>query len=983
MSLTLESHPGAGAWPGDPARGSLVGRDAELSLLRGLVDPSPAASRVLVVIGDAGLGKSVLLADMAQRARSAGSRVLTVTGRESETNLPFAALHQLLRPVVDNAVDLPARQRNALRGALGLTAETVPADRLLTGIAALTLLSGISESSPLLVIVDDAHLLDHSSLDVLSFVGRRLGAERVVLVLGGRGPALLAGLDSGFPELRLEPLLASDANRLLDSQPHPPRGRARGQILAQAAGNPLALIELAKVTAADPWLGRRWGAEPLPLSRQLSAVLAARFAGLPEPTRAALLLAAIADSPGPGAGTSAAPGGTYGLVADVLAPAERLGLVKVNRSGLQFSHPLVRSAIYHTAPFAERAAAHRRLAGSLADQPDRQAWHLAAASLQPDEQVASLLEGTAGQAQRRGGAATAALALERAAELSPDREDQARRLISAASVAVATGQADWVEDLAGRALAITADPELQIAARRAVGWALAWTSQHVAALSVLIAVAEEASAGRPALAWGALGTAATVAYQSGTPASRQAVARALDHLERAAPPPPPGGAPSADLDALQVWIRAGLNPFTSRSELVPRLHRLTAAALENPSVPGAAAWLLDEPELAVELLQEAVHRLQAAGVRGASGAALSVLGWTYLDTGRWDDALAVCAEASDLAEAYQMDLVAAAADVTIATVLAMRADPAAPRADPAAPRADPAAPRADPAAARAHAASALARIDPAQSRGVTARAWHALGIAALADGDHLMAYGQLRQLFYPDGSPLHYHVSYLALADLAAAAVRAGRQLEGREILDRALRHLDGSPSPRLEQLLARARGILADPASAEPHFDKALSDQTGERWPFERAQLQLDYAEWMRRRRRINEAKPLLIAALDTFQRLRARSWAQRAETELRACGVAIPDAPDPPDALAELTPQQRQIIHLASDGLTNREIADRLYLSPRTVSSHLYRSYPKLGVAGRHQLRDVIARAGARPTADPGREQIPPDSKSRPTTA
>ena len=946
MSLTLESRHDAGAWPGDPLHGPLVGRDVELSLLRGLVDPSPVPSRVLVVIGDAGMGKSALLAYMAQRARSAGSRVLAVTGRESETNLPFAALHQLLRSVVDGTVDLPARQSMALRGALGLSAEPVPPDRLLTGIAALTLLSEISERSPLVVIVDDAHLLDRSSLDVLSFVGRRLDTERVVLVLGGRGPAPLAGLDSGFPELRLEPLLASDANRLLDEQPHPPRGRARGQVLAQAAGNPLALIELAKVIAADPSAGRRWAAEPLPLSRKLATVLAARFAGLPEPTRAALLLAAIADSPGPSAGSSAAIGGTYGLVADVLAPAEQLGLVKVNRSGLQFSHPLVRSAIYHTAPFAERAAAHRRLADALADQPDRRAWHLAAAALQPDERVASLLEATAVQAQRRGGAAAAALALERAAELSPNREDQASRLISAASVAVSTGQADWVEDLASRALAITADPELQIAARRAVGWALACTSQHVAALSVLIAVAEEASAARPALAWDALGTAAGVAYQSGTPASRQAVTRTLDHLEREGQPPPLGGATSADSDALQVWIKASTNPFASRSELVLRLYRLTPAALEDPAVPGSAAWLLDEPELAVELLREAVHRLHASGVRGASAAALSALGWTYIDTSRWDDALAVCAEASDLAEAYQMDIVAAFADVTVATVLAMRADPA---------------------AARARTARALARIDPAQSRGVTARAWHALGIAALADGDHLMAYAQLRQLFYPDGSPLHYHVSYLGVADLAAAAVRAGRQLEGREILDRALRHMDGSPSPRLEQLLARARGILADPASAEPHFDKALSDPAGERWPFERAQLQLDYAEWMRRQRRINEAKPLLIAALETFQRLRARSCAQRAETELRACGVSIPDASDPPDALAELTPQQRQIIHLASDGLTNREIADRLYLSPRTVSSHLYRSYPKLGVAGRHQLRDVITRARARPIADP----------------
>jgi DNA-binding CsgD family transcriptional regulator len=287
--------------------------------------------------------------------------------------------------------------------------------------------------------------------------------------------------------------------------------------------------------------------------------------------------------------------------------------------------------------------------------------------------------------------------------------------------------------------------------------------------------------------------------------------------------------------------------------------------------------------------------------------------------------------------------------------------------------------RANPAEARARTARALARIDPVQSRGVTARASHALGIAAFADGDHLMAYAQLRQLFYPDGRPLHYHVSYLGLADLAAAAVRAGRPLEGREILDRALRHLDGTPSPRLEQLLGRACGILADTVSAEPHFDKALSDPAGERWPFERARLQLDYAEWMRRQRRINEAKPLLAAASETFRRLGAGTWAQRAEAELRACGVSSPHAPDPPGALSELTPQQRQIIHLASDGLTNREIADRLYLSPRTVSSHLYRSYPKLGVAGRHQLRDVITRAGARPTADPGRQQIPADSRSR----
>src|SRR6266849_6235132 len=265
--------PGPGELPAQqPAR--IIGRDAGLARLRGLVDPVPRASQVLLVTGEAGMGKTVLLADAAGRARSAGMRVLSVTGRESESKLAFAGLHQLLRPVLSSA----------------------------------------------------------------------------------------AGL-------------------LLDGQPRPPRGRARAQVLAQAAGNPMALIELAKVIAADPAASRRWAAEPLPLTDRLMAVLTARFAALPEPTRAALLLAAVADGPD----LSAAASHGVGLDARALAPAEKLGLVKVDRTGLQFSHPLVRSAIYHSAPFARRAAAHRQLAAGLQDQPDRRAWHLAAAALHPDE----------------------------------------------------------------------------------------------------------------------------------------------------------------------------------------------------------------------------------------------------------------------------------------------------------------------------------------------------------------------------------------------------------------------------------------------------------------------------------------------------------------------------------------------------------------------------------------------------------------------
>ena len=308
----------------------------------------------------------------------------------------------------------------------------------------------------------------------------------------------------------------------------------------------MALIELAKVIADDPAASRRWAAEPLPLTDRLSAVMTSRFAALPEQARAALLLAAVADGPdlraasqprcrarcaGPGAGRAAGPG-------------------QGDRTGLQFSHPLVRSAIYHSAPFAQRAAAHRQLAEALHDQPDRRAWHLAAAALDPDEHVASLLEATAAQAQRRGGAAAAALAMERAAELSPDPADQARRLVAAASAAVPTGQADWVQDLATRALAVTADPELRLTARHDAGWALAWSGRRTAALSALISVAEEASHDLPALAWDALADAATVVYYSGAPASRQAVSRALGLLETPGRRRPPAGPARLDVDAL-------------------------------------------------------------------------------------------------------------------------------------------------------------------------------------------------------------------------------------------------------------------------------------------------------------------------------------------------------------------------------------------------------------------------------------------------
>ena len=901
----------------------LVGRERELAQLRLLVAPPYAEGRLLLLLGDPGMGKTAVVAEAARAARCEGMRVLAATGRESERDLAFAGLHQLLRPVLDGIAGLPARQAEALRSAFGLSADPAPPDPLLTGIAVLTLLSGLSDEQPLLVTADDAQWLDRASLDALAFAARRLESEQLVLLAAARGSVPPPGFERDFPRLPLPPLTLPDAGLLLDAQPQPPRGRHRAQLLAQAAGNPLALIELARMVAADPGAVRRWAATPLPLTGQLTAIMTAQYTALPPATRSALLLAATAD--GHDLTSAAVPG----LSADTLAPGEKAGLIRLDAPGPRFTHPLARSAVYHAATFAERATAHLRVAEALRDQPDRFAWHLAAASLEPEERVAALLEASAVQAQRRGGAAAAARALERAAELSPNEPEKARRLLAADTLALASGQADWVRDMAEKVLTLTADPDLRIAAWSNIGWALLWSNRITEAFETLLSVAAEATPRLPAVAWEAGWMAAVVAHQTGLPEVCARARTALDALDG-----------TGLADEYRTYVLASTDPFGKRAETVPYLLRIAGGSLVDPATVGAAAWILDETELAIRLLREALSRLRAPGVRGASGGALSALEWACIDSGRWDEALAAAREANDIAAAYKMDTVAGSADLTTATIAAMRGD-----YDEVAPPL----------------ARVQATLDTSEYRGFAARAWHATGLAELARGNYVTAYAQLSHLFAGDGLPLHHHFSYLAVADLAAAAVRAERRLEARTLLERALARVDPAPGSRLLQLVARARGLLAEPVAAEAHFAGPLGDPAGEIWPFERAQLQLDYGEWLRRQRRINDAKPVLAAALETFRRLGAAPWTRRAESELRACGVTVQIPPVALGAFDELTAQQREIVVLAGQGLTNSEIADRLFLSPRTVASHLYRSYPKLGIANRHQLRGLIDQKSA----------------------
>ncbi|WP_405802984.1 AAA family ATPase [Streptomyces sp. NBC_01187] len=938
--------PGAGAGT-EPGAGELiVGRDAELARLFRTVDAPSAAEPVLVLAGEVGTGKSVLLDSAVLRAGARGARVLRAQGSETESSLAFSALHQLLRPLRAEVDRLPERQRAALDDAFGAGPGTVAPDLMLIGVAVLSLLSALGDQGPVLVVLDDAQWCDSASLDALSFAARRLEGEPVTMLIGVRGgdhpprpegpdgPGRLSRFGRHVPTLTLGPLDHSVANRLLDLQPKSPTGRTRTRILDQAEGNPLALAELTRAATEDAAgheavHGTVQGATahstatrvgPLPLTAHLERLFAARLHALPAATTRALLLLAAMDS------TDAALAVAAGLPDaedDAWLPAEQAGLVRRTGRDIRFRHPLVRSAVYHSAPFDARREAHLALAAILRDEPDRRAWHLAAASSRPDAAVSAELEQTAGRARRRGGHAAAAKALQRAAELAPRREDSARLLVEAAGAAVFTGDIAWVEELTAGARARTDDASLLASAAVQAGRLATLTVRHTVVFSRLIDSAGRLADAQPAAALDLLAGAAVVRFYSGEDIQRRRIHEVLrslpEHASRAWP---------------RTWVTAVTDPFGSRAELLSRLPWLAAEAERRPdrlTALAIAAWLLDETPLAVRAFDEAFDRWELRGPlpEGLGGAAA----WAYVERGRWGQAREVCARTTAVGSTAGLGHAVACAAAVDATVLAFQGDAA---------------------AARARAEDALALIDPLESRSVSVYARRALGAAAVAEGAYETAYDQLRMVFTADGAPVHYHASYPALADLAAAAVRGGRREEAAALVERSARALAGNASPRLRALLGRARGLLADPEDAEPHFRAALADPVLEHWPFERAQTLLDLAEWLRRRRRIAEARAPLAEALETFRRLGARPWIERARAESRAAGLDVTDAT--PDALAELSPQQQQIVRLAARGLTNREIGEKLFLSPRTVGSHLYRSFPKLGITARSQLRDLV---------------------------
>ncbi len=909
----------------------LVGREAELARLQELLDPRRQTGDGLVIVGDAGLGKSTLLDKAAESSRSTGWTVLRSRGGRSETELAFAGLHQLVHSVLDRDDQLPDAQRSALRTALGLESAGDEPTPLRVGVALLSLLSGIATDAPLLLLVDDAHWVDSASLDALAFVIRRATEEPIVLLVGARGdvpPRPVAGM----PRLVLEPLTPRSSARLLDTLPAPLRGPDRQVVISQAAGNPLALVELARAVSGSPSAALRWAAAPLPLTDRLYEVYGASLVALPDATRRALLLAAVADA------------GDWAVLrvatADVPAadwlPAEEAGLVSVE-DVVRFRHPLVRAAVYRAASPGQRRAAHQIVADLLVDYPDRRVWHLAATAVSPDEDVAVSLESSALQSSRRGAYIEAGRALERAAELSADVESRAHRLVRATEAAMQAGDAAWVRELAARVNDSTQDPELLRVSAQLEAAALATTLDHEAAQQALRHSIQISLTEDPLLAVSALTTTALVAQFTGAESTRQEVVHLAGDLDRSLAAHPAEAIPV--VSAARLWVESAVAPAGERGPLVKRLDDLLQVETTDPDVTmllGAAAMVLDETDVAIRLLTNAADRNRVRRTGYVSAATLAGLGWVCVERGRWDEALTIADESSQIAIAGRQAMHLLNAYTVEATVAALRGDVR---------------------AARAGITSVLSSMDPDVTKGITARIRLASAYTAQAEGDHALAFYELSLLFRSDGCPTHFHRSWYALADLAASGVRSGSADQARTIIERALPHLSGTLRPRLQLQVDRACALLAESDdSAEHFFQRAVAANL--QVPFELAQARLDFGEWLRRRRRVVEARTMLEAAREEFERLGAEPALERTMDELRASGIR--HAERAPDLFGQLTPQQQRIARLAASGLTNREIGERLFLSPRTISTHLYAIFPVLQITARAQLHDVVPAEG-----------------------
>ncbi|WP_436534999.1 helix-turn-helix transcriptional regulator [Actinoplanes sp. HUAS TT8] len=898
----------------------MIGRERELAELVELLNAGRTGEATTVVVrGEAGIGKSTLLDALERAAVDIGFQTFVSVGVQSEASIGMAGLHQLLHGAFDRVDALPPQQRDALRSAFGLGPDVSP-DRLVLSVAVLSLLEDLAGDRPLLLVLEDVQWLDEPSLGMIGFVARRLRDVPVLIVASCRDepPAPLSTMR--LPEMTLGRLPDDAAAELLGSSNPALDPAARAMVLDEAEGNPLALIELARGLAGrDP--AEVTGVHPrLPLSERLERVFAGQVAGLPEPAQDLLLIAAA--TTGSRLDELTAVAGRLGLGLADLEPAEEAGLVRATASELRFRHPLVRSAVYEAASRQRRVAVHEAVADMLTasgDQPGA-AWHRAAAATGADEAVAADLDRAAEALTARGDTGAATRSWARAADLSENDEDRARRLAFAAEAARMAGLNTAAVRLAATAIHTSANPIVlarAALAEEAIGITSGFISRDPLQMSSIArrtaGVAPEAELLALALMYS---TAVFCAAYGTGPDIRQRIVEDLDAIG------------DTNEDLMTAGIRALLDPARFGQAAVERLREIPAAFRTSQEasslglgVEPAHDWVLAARYHEVGLTQS--RQLRTVGDVATSSV---VLGRALAAQGRLAEALPIAEEGCRITADLGEHFLSAIGEAVVAHIHAWRGDTEASTA----------------ALARSRALGSPTRVD------MTVWQRWSQGLVELGAGRHWNAYIELNAVCdIPD-------MGLLAIADLAEAACRSGYATQFGERLAEVKERAATFTSPLIRMLLLRADGLLAE--DGEPFFRAALALPGGHGYPLQVARTRLAYGEWLRRQRRINEARIELTAAADVFREAGARPWTARAEAEARASGVAVPETADAPQNAA-LTAQELQIARLAAEGRTNKEIADHLFLSHRTVGAHLYRIFPKLGINGRGALRDAIA--------------------------
>ncbi|MFD3400102.1 AAA family ATPase [Kribbella sp. NPDC058693] len=907
----------------------LVGRERELGWLLGLVKGVRERGGALVVRGDAGIGKSVLLAAASAEAGRDGIRVFRTTAVESETRLPFAGLHQFLLPLLARLERLPEVQRHALEMALGLAPREVAPDLFLIGLATLGLVADVSAEGPVLFVVDDAQWIDSSSGTVLSFVARRLEMDPVLMWLAVRTGVASEFDGAGLQEYDVGGLSDEAAAALLDSRGHGLSAGIKRRILAEALGNPLALIELPTAARGVTSDVRSSQIGSLPLTARLERTFAAKLDGLDDDTQALVLAAALEDSE-PAELLRAARAvrgpGVRGWDAVVAA-----GLGTLTPDRFRFRHPLVRSAVEQATPRDDRRAMHAALADVLADDLDRSIWHRAEATRGYDEVVAAALAAAAERAENRGANDAALAAIERSASLTHEARARALRLWQAAMLALELGR--WQES--SRLFAESQHAGLPpYEHAEATLWMETFSgtlSTGAAILDAVTRVVEGLVAqGDDHKALQALSRVAVRTYwqdlDDDTRRTATEVARSIDG---------PADDPS------RLCFLANVDPIGNGRYVATQLSHMSPASIDSGiellavGVAAAAVWTDD---LGLPFLRAAADRLRAEGKLQPLCITLGTEAWAHVHRGAVLPAVTAAAESGRLAVETSSTLYVPAAKLAEAVAMAHRGHDE---------------------AARVLIAETEEILLPLGATLLLPMVTLARGRVELAAGHYKDAYERLKRLFDPDDVAFHRYLRGHALADLVDAARSGDGDLElVRHLVDEWRQIATGVGAPYLHVQVSYGTAVLSPDDEAERLFSVAIAS-TPKGWETYAARTQLAYGEWLRRQRRAGDSRTPLREAAETFTALGQTAWAERALGELRASGEAARRRT--PEAWAELTAQELQIAQLAARGLSNKDIGERLYISHRTAARHLYNIFPKLGITSRNQLRDAL-----RPVSD-----------------